>query len=224
MDIGAALLASGRSLNEVWRPAVGHEGEYEVSSWGRVWSIPRTIPYVDGRDRRIRGRIMKDVPDSHGYSLVTLGWRKVRVHVLVLEAFRGPRPKGAHSRHADDVSNHNALHNLSWGTPRDNRLDARRNGLDRNANKTECPQGHPYSPENTYISNRNGRDCKTCRMDYQRRYRAKKAGPKVAPTECVWGHSWAENARVRPSGKGRVCMACEKERAILRSGNRKANS
>jgi len=32
----------------------------------------------------------------------------------------------------------------------------------RNAAKTHCPQGHPYTPENTYYSPRRGRTCKTC--------------------------------------------------------------
>ncbi len=32
-----------------------------------------------------------------------------------------------------------------------------------NARKTHCPQGHPYSPDNTYIPpRRNGRRCKAC--------------------------------------------------------------
>lgn len=48
-----------------------------------------------------------------------------------------------------------------------------------NAAKTHCPQGHPYSPENTYVyyaRNYTERICKTCRSAYQkRRYEARKA-------------------------------------------------
>jgi hypothetical protein len=31
-----------------------------------------------------------------------------------------------------------------------------------NAKKKYCPQGHPYSPENTYVSPQGGRECRTC--------------------------------------------------------------
>jgi hypothetical protein len=41
----------------------------------------------------------------------------------------------------------------------------------RNARKTHCPQGHPYSPENTSV--RDGqRHCRTC---HRERERARKA-------------------------------------------------
>lgn len=46
------------------------------------------------------------------------------------------------------------------------------------ASKTHCPQGHPYSPENTKMKrNSSGtlsRLCKECRLENQRRRRARK--------------------------------------------------
>lgn len=40
-----------------------------------------------------------------------------------------------------------------------------RAGSRHNTNKTHCPQGHEYTPENTYFrSNRNQRDCRACRL------------------------------------------------------------
>lgn len=48
----------------------------------------------------------------------------------------------------------------------------------RNARKTHCPQGHPYSPENTYITN-GARRCRQCRRDH---YRARRdQGWRPAP-------------------------------------------
>ena len=41
----------------------------------------------------------------------------------------------------------------------------------QNARKTHCPQGHPYTPENTYIqvvNSRNWRICRTCRRAAKR--------------------------------------------------------
>lgn len=30
------------------------------------------------------------------------------------------------------------------------------------AAKTHCPQGHPYSPENTYVNPQGSRECRIC--------------------------------------------------------------
>ena len=42
-----------------------------------------------------------------------------------------------------------------------------------NANKTNCPQGHPYNKENTYISPEGKRQCRTCQRERNRNYRMK---------------------------------------------------
>jgi hypothetical protein len=41
-----------------------------------------------------------------------------------------------------------------------------------NVVKTHCPEGHEYSPENTYM-HRNMRHCKRCRRDAARRWRSR---------------------------------------------------
>jgi len=51
-----------------------------------------------------------------------------KVHRLVLEAFKGPAPAGLISLHEDDVKSHNRLSNLRWGTEKENKADAIRNG------------------------------------------------------------------------------------------------
>ena len=43
-----------------------------------------------------------------------------------------------------------------------------------NRDKTHCPQGHEYTPENTYIPRRGGRNCRRCKLEAQRRYAARK--------------------------------------------------
>lgn len=43
------------------------------------------------------------------------------------------------------------------------------------ADKTHCPQGHPYDEANTYHW-RNERHCRECRKAAKRRYRAAKQG------------------------------------------------
>lgn len=41
-----------------------------------------------------------------------------------------------------------------------------------NVAKTHCPQGHEYTPENTYLVLTGGRACRTCMRDKSRRRRA----------------------------------------------------
>jgi hypothetical protein len=83
-----------RMANEEWRPIVGYEGEYEVSSLGRVRSLDRISR--GRRKRRKPGKMLK--PDgSTVYLVVSLpglesGRRRILVHRLVAAAFLGPPP------------------------------------------------------------------------------------------------------------------------------------
>lgn len=101
-----------------WRDIAGFEGLYAVSSDGRVWSYRADRCLSPG--------------DASGYAQVTLTnagvVRQVKVHVLVLEAFRGPRPAGLLGRHKDGNSWNNTLRNLEWATARVNQHDRRRHG------------------------------------------------------------------------------------------------
>lgn len=56
-----------------------------------------------------------------------------RVNVLVLLAFRGPRPSRADACHGNGDPNDNALTNLRWDTRSGNMLDASRHGRLGNA-------------------------------------------------------------------------------------------
>ena len=148
-------------------PVVGYEGLYEVSDHGGVRSLPR--PAVDGV-RWLKGKRLSPTKIGTGgryYYRVKL-WRDgherlVRVHHLVLEAFVGPRPAGHDGLYWDDDPLNNHVSNLRWGTDADNQQDVLRNGRNFWANKTHCPAGHEYTPENTYVCKRGKRTCKTCR-------------------------------------------------------------
>ena len=121
---------------EIWRSVAGFDGIYEISNAGRVRSVPRVVavsgsvlrPYV----RRVRERILRASPGEYGHLSVTL-WREhvktiARVHVLVLEAFVGPRPEGLYGCHDDGCASNNHLANLYWGTPKQNAADRVRHG------------------------------------------------------------------------------------------------
>jgi hypothetical protein len=117
-----ALVTADRSprlfLKEEWRAVVGYEGRYEVSDLGRVKSLLGRCPLI-----------LRQQPDHEGYLQVTLyaggaSTSKTRkVHHLVLEAFVGPRPEGAQTRHLNDIKSDNWLQNLVWGTGTENQLD-----------------------------------------------------------------------------------------------------
>ena len=46
--------------NEVWKDIKGYEGLYQVSSFGRVRSLDRTVQCKDGKERHFNGRILSD--------------------------------------------------------------------------------------------------------------------------------------------------------------------
>jgi len=171
---------------ETWKPIPGFEGKYEVSDLGRVKSLPRTIQR-GGHNYRIRGQILKQTPDKAGRLLVGLYPGSVRrgklhfVHRLVLEAFVGPRPEGMVCCHHNDVSTDNRLCNLRWDTMSANNYDKVRNGGDHNASRTHCDSGHEYTPDNTQVLLKGGRQCIECHRRYVREYmRRKRSEPKNA--------------------------------------------
>jgi len=118
-------------VNEEWKAISGYEGVYEVSSFGRVRSLDR----IDSIGRVRNGR-MKATPvdkKSTGYRFVRLCnggiAKKLDVHVLVLEAFVGPRPSPAmEACHGDGDRSNPVLSNLRWDTPSGNAKDRWKHG------------------------------------------------------------------------------------------------
>lgn len=113
---------------EVWRAVAGHEGIYQVSSLGRVRSLDRVIKGV-----AYMGKMLRPKTDKDGYKRVALlnagERREAAVHVLVLEAFVGPRPTPEHeTRHLDGDRARNNIKNLAWGTPSENYADQVKHG------------------------------------------------------------------------------------------------
>lgn len=142
-----------------WLAVVGYEGLYEVSSGGKVRSVPR---------KGTRGGILKPYRREDGYATVNLSregvTKQCRINRLVLEAFVGPGA-GTESRHLDGDPTNNILDNLAWGTRSENALDSVRHGTHRNpgAEKTHCKHGHEFTKDNTYVRPNGGRACRQCR-------------------------------------------------------------
>ena len=114
-------------MKEEWKDVVGHEGEYRVSSYGRVESLERDIVDTLGRTQHVNHCIKKD-HYNNGYKRVSFTNEAMAVHRLVLDAFVGPRPEDMECRHLDGDASNNHLDNLEWGTSQENSDDAASHG------------------------------------------------------------------------------------------------
>jgi hypothetical protein len=105
---------------EEWRPVAEAEGFYEVSSLGRVRSLSRVTCY----GRRLTGRVLKNMVNTHGYLNVALrvdGTRRIReVHRLVAIAFLPPVEGKSHVNHLSGIKTDARAANLEWCTPSEN--------------------------------------------------------------------------------------------------------
>jgi hypothetical protein len=155
-------------MTEQWKPVLGYESAYEVSSLGRVRSLPREVIRNDHK-LTINGKIRALKIDEHGRPCVSL-WvngqeRTRKVCQLVAESFIGPRPKGLVVCHNDGNPANNIPDNLRWDTLRSNRLDDIKHGKNSMINKTHCIRNHPLSGDNLCPSGliQGKRVCLACR-------------------------------------------------------------
>ena len=121
---------------ELWRDIPGYEGSYQVSSLGRVRSLPRYVPIYDSVRgisymRPCPGKILRQaVCDRAGHVSVHLGkyCRGIPVHQLVLLAFQGWPPVGMEAMHLNGNPKDNRPENLKYGTHSENMTDMYRLG------------------------------------------------------------------------------------------------
>lgn len=118
---------------EIWKDMKGWEGIYQVSNYGRVKSLERTIYKKRGGILYVTEKILKPRVNTHGYMTVHIskvGLAKVlRIHTAVAQAFV-PNPNNyPHINHLDGIKANNSADNLEWCTPLMNNLHAIATGL-----------------------------------------------------------------------------------------------
>lgn len=132
----APTFSAEELASEEWR-VVPSFPDYEASNLGRV----RSLKYG-------RVKVLKPCIDKLGYAVyhpcMNNKVHNRAAHLMVLDAFVGPRPAGMEGRHFPDRDpGNNRIENLSYGTPRQNCADRDFHGTtargDRHGRRT-CPR------------------------------------------------------------------------------------
>lgn len=104
---------------EIWKPAPGYEGLYNVSNLGNVFSV-------------VSNRLLKPYL-RRGYKSVWLTKTRIEknklIHRLVAIAFISNPEDKKEVNHIDGDKNNNSVNNLEWATPGENIRHADRTGL-----------------------------------------------------------------------------------------------
>ncbi len=88
-----------------------------TATWKRIPSYPHLEASTNGEIRRVDTQAHLKAFIVHNYFHVQIGGRRrVTVHKLVLEAFRGPRPEGCQATYLNRDKLDNRLSNLAYWT------------------------------------------------------------------------------------------------------------
>lgn len=122
--------------DERWIDIKGYEGFYQISNYGRVRSLDRTVYFKNGKGKReYIGKILKQ-KYHNGYAMVNLNKNKklevLYVHRLVALHFIDNPRKVNVVNHIDGVKSNNHWTNLEWVTSSENNSHAVQTGLRNN--------------------------------------------------------------------------------------------
>lgn len=111
--------------DEQWKPVVGFEGLYEVSSHGRVRSLDKPVSGPNGRLSIRKGQIVKGCYSHGKYLQVNLYKDRKnntqKIHRLVAIAFLSNPENYEQVNHKDFDRENNNLDNLEWCSARQNK-------------------------------------------------------------------------------------------------------
>jgi hypothetical protein len=123
-------IAPSLLLEELWKPVVGYEGQYEISKLGNLRSVDRMIAHKSNSTMLRRGRPMRLNANKYGYVDVKLGKNGLQkaylVHRLVALAFLENQENKPQVNHKNGIKSDNRLDNLEWSSISENRIHAYR--------------------------------------------------------------------------------------------------
>lgn len=153
-----------------------------------------------------------------GYGSAWIGGRRFPAHVAVYRLLGNEIPVGLHLDHRCHIPSECSLSetcphrrcvnpsHLLPVTPKENILRSNGRGA-KNAAKTHCPQGHEYTPENTYYVPPKGlRVCRECDRRKAREFAL------LNRTHCKYGHEFLPETTSRMKDGKRICLVCPQRR------------
>ena len=112
-------------------------------------------------------------PRKHGYGRIFYRGKELQAHRVSYELINGVIPDGCEIDHlCRNPSCIKPSHMEAVPSKENTRRGIGPTAI--NAAKTACPQGHPYTLENTYLPPRGGRYCRICKREKMRVLQAKK--------------------------------------------------
>jgi len=104
-------------MKKVWKPVKGYENHYEVSNYGEVRSIEKTIKKANGQVQRRKSRILKPILKD-GYHRVVLyknnKLKRFYLHQLVASHFLENPNNYREVNHKDGDKLNCHVNNLEW--------------------------------------------------------------------------------------------------------------
>jgi hypothetical protein len=154
---------------EEWKPIVGYEGFFEISTLGRVKSVGRYVKWSNSQ-RYVKERIKKVHIGAYGYPSVTLCKNgksfDIPIHRLLARTFipnPGNKPYIDHIN--TDITDYR-LENLRWVTPKENannpltlqhcKTNTYIKSVSQKANTTKVIRGTKTAPKKVFQYSKDG--------------------------------------------------------------------
>jgi hypothetical protein len=152
-----------------------------------------------------------------GYGQFWLNRTQVLAHRISWIIKNGPIENGLFvCHHCDNASCVNPSH-LFLGNHTDNMRDMLNKGRNFYKNKTHCPKGHEYAPDNIYLRSKKHRICKICNDARSAKNRKKQRigydyKDNSHKTHCKRGHPFSGDNLYINKERKRICRKCSCEK------------
>lgn len=160
-----------------------------------------------------------------GYGQFSIDGKHIYAHRWSYQSVKGAIPDGLVLDHLCRVRHCVNPAHLEAVTNREN-LRRGEGFVGKQARQTQCKRGHDFTPENTRITRRGERHCRTCSREAERARRAclpKLPKVKPVPTHCTHGHEFTPSNTYTDKLGCRRCRKC-RSAAVQRCKQRRIES